>query len=88
MSSTAILATDLEVVNYGSDYVPSKNGGVANSLKCTAAGTVILDTYGLGGKAGVPGSTNVSVPMIAGEILPCVFVKIHSGSTGSYVALF
>jgi hypothetical protein len=88
MSATAILATDAEAVVYSSNYVPSRNGGIANALVCTAAGTVVLDTYGLGGSQGVPGNSSLSIAMIAGQVLPLVFVKIHSSSTGSYVALF
>ena len=88
MSSTAILATDAEAVGYTSNYTPSKNGGIGNALLCTVAGTVVLDTYGLGGTQGVPGNTSLSIPMIVGQVLPLVFVKIHSSSTGSYIALF
>lgn len=88
MSQQGLLATDAEAVSYGSNYVPSRNGGIANALLCTGAGTVVLDTYGLGGTLGVPGNTSLSIPMVAGQLLPLIFVKIHSSSTGSYVALF
>ena len=89
MSSTALLATDGEAVVYsGPGYTPSKNGGVANALVCTSAGTVVLETYGLGGSLGVPGNASLSIAMVAGQILPLVFVKILSSSTGQFVALF
>ena len=77
---------DLEAVNYSGNYVPTKANGVARGILCIAAGTAIVDAYGITG-AGT-GSTSVSVPMTAGQQIQLAFTKIHSGSSGSYIALY
>jgi hypothetical protein len=74
------------------DYVPSKPtaanlaaGGQARAVLCTSPGTLICDAYGLQGQGS--GTIGQPIPMTAGQQVQLAVTKIHSQSTGAYVAL-
>ena len=86
-----------EVVNYGTTWVPTAVATTGapyqrtSAILCTTAGTLVADFMGtnatsLGGATA--GATNVSIAMLAGQVLPLALLRIHTGSSGAYVAFY
>jgi hypothetical protein len=84
--------TDAETIDVSStDWVPTK-AAFTTAINCRTAGTLYVDMVGTGWSAvgvTVPGSTNVPITMVAGEVIYLAIVKAHhTSSTGTYSACY
>jgi hypothetical protein len=82
---------DLEVVDVStSDFIPSKQDGVASAIHCTSSGTAYVDAVGFGGTGADPnGATDVPLVMSAGDTIQIAIVRVRKASTsGSYVVAY
>lgn len=77
------------VVTSSVDWVPTKTGQTATAaIMCITAGTPTLDMLGINGQSP---TTNTAWPlaMTPGQILQIAVTKIrHTGTTGTYLALY
>lgn len=84
-----------EAVSYGTTWVPTALASAGQAytrtaaVLCTVAGTLVCDFWGNVNNAGyTPGATNVSVPFAVNQIIEIAIIKIHTGSSGSFVAFY
>jgi hypothetical protein len=87
---TGATAAGIGTIAGVNDYIPTK-AIAARGVLCSAAGTLICDTYGAGqAPNGTPSGTQwSSVPLAAGQNIAIALTRIHwRGTTGSFVAVY